>query len=413
MNLYKLITRIAPVWAILVAMAAGGFLACSKMDDYKKYTVEGEVSYTGKVDSLKIYSGKNRVLVEGLLSADPKIIECRIFWNSRNDSISVPITRSGNIDTLRVLIENIEENVHNFEVVTYDREGNKSITVNRIGTVYGERYQASLYNRPINQHLLTAWDTVFSVIYGKMDLTSGVFATELVYTDVDNAEQTVILPISRDSVLTTDYKIGTPFKHRSWFLPDTLCIDTFYTEYATVRPNINFFRNLGYPFQRSSNSGRWGILSDWITNDAAKNVNGYGGHDTNTGTGVLSFEAGWGTPQIHNGKIYQTVILPPGKYIFDIEFNRNAGDVANPANNVVYFLAAEGDTLPNAAEVPAESIAFEELNFVEPSQYRIRRFEFTITETKQVSVGFVCNYASDADQFFNVRGIAYSREELE
>ena len=49
------------------------FVSCSKWDDYKKYTAAGETVYSGKMDSVKIYSGNQRVQLMGLLSADPMI----------------------------------------------------------------------------------------------------------------------------------------------------------------------------------------------------------------------------------------------------------------------------------------------------------------------------------------------------
>src|SRR5690606_17809370 len=117
-------------------------------EGYKDFLKDGETSYTGKIDSLEVLSGRNRVNVKGLFISDPKISECRIYWNSGSDSISVPVTRTQNVDTLDVIIDNLPENIYSFEVRTFDALGNKSVAVSKIGTVYGNRYQTSLYNRP-------------------------------------------------------------------------------------------------------------------------------------------------------------------------------------------------------------------------------------------------------------------------
>ncbi|RYY37908.1 MAG: hypothetical protein EOP46_00965, partial [Sphingobacteriaceae bacterium] len=55
---------------ILLSVLAAALLvvsACKKMDDYLKYTGGKEILYTGKVDSVRILSGKNRVVITGLL----------------------------------------------------------------------------------------------------------------------------------------------------------------------------------------------------------------------------------------------------------------------------------------------------------------------------------------------------------
>ena len=76
-------------------LLAGTYMACTKSDDYKKFTAKGEISYTGKLDSVKIMSGNNRVYIRGLFLSDPKsnpvqnILEQqgRFGGNSRKEKI--------------------------------------------------------------------------------------------------------------------------------------------------------------------------------------------------------------------------------------------------------------------------------------------------------------------------------------
>src|SRR4051812_22097328 len=94
-------------------------VCCSKWDDYKKYTTTGEITYTGKMDSVKIYPGKLRIKMTGLLPADPNITRCKIKWNSGNDSIEYNITKSTGVDTFNKII-NVPEGVNSFTVQTFD-----------------------------------------------------------------------------------------------------------------------------------------------------------------------------------------------------------------------------------------------------------------------------------------------------
>ena len=76
--------------------------ACRKMDDYKdKYLSGGSITYAGKIDSVKAHPGDGRIMLSGLLIADPKITLLRIYWNNYADSFSLPITRTTGVDTIK------------------------------------------------------------------------------------------------------------------------------------------------------------------------------------------------------------------------------------------------------------------------------------------------------------------------
>jgi len=394
---------------LFISLVLGLSIGCSKMDDWKKYVADGEISYTGKLDSLRIFSGKNRVQVEGLFISDPKVTECRIFWNDRRDSISVPVERTPDIDTLQVILENMAENVYNFEVVTYDALGNPSITVHSIGTVYGDRYQTSLFDRPLSRRDLTTYSGVFLGTLGSVDLSSGIFATEIKYTDQGNREKVLRIPIDEKEFKLDDVNADYPMLSRSLFLPDSTCLDTFYTTFVEIQPDYVFYRNLGYPFTATNTSGRWGVLEHWESNAAANAIGGRGSWDNNTNVGVLSAEAGWGTPNINNGKIYQTTTLPAGEYEVIIQFTRNnvTADV-NDTNNLIYFVAMDNGHIPDVTNVESVStLGYYNLKWIADG-YQTVRFRFDNPSNQEVTIGFVSNLTSSSNQFFNVRGLSVS-----
>ena len=372
-----------------------GFLAsCTSMEEgYEDFIKDGEISYTGKLDSLMIFSGKNRVKVEGLFISDPKVTECRIFWNSGSDSLSVPVNKTQNVDTLRVYVENLPENIYSFKVFTYDELGNKSISVSSIGHSYGNRYIESLSNRVITSSILST-DLDLSISFASMDLSSGVLGTEIIYTDVNDINHTEFVPIDSTGVVLEDYKLGSNYSYKTLFLPDETCIDTFQTEYVNLVPEFvdytNKLTNISQPFQSSEFSGRWGNLDGWTTNNAAKNHSGYGGWDSND-TGVFNIESGWGAPSIVNGKVYQTITLEPGNYTFKAIPKAN-GSVINSGytmNDHVYLAASKGTTLPDsqagAIETDTATLGFTRLvNTMAPDDVEVN---FTVTETTDVSVG--------------------------
>jgi hypothetical protein len=89
--------------------------SCTSGDEYRKFTEGGAISYTGKIDSLKLLPGRNRLEVQGLILSDPKVKELRIYWNNKKDSAVVPIVRTSGIDAVTKIIDNLEENIYNFE----------------------------------------------------------------------------------------------------------------------------------------------------------------------------------------------------------------------------------------------------------------------------------------------------------
>ncbi|WP_164905432.1 DUF4998 domain-containing protein [Flavobacterium sufflavum] len=379
------------VHAFALVIVAGVISSCTSMDEgYKDFIKDGEVSYTGKIDSLHIYSGKNRVQIKGLFISDPKIAECRIYWDNRADSVVVPIARTQGVDELNVVINNLVENVHNFEVRTFDKLGNKSIPVYKVGTVYGDRYQTSLYNRPIASKYFSPKLTTIN--FASMDLSTGAYATEVTYTTTANVTAKVQLPIAQSRLDIADFKLGSAFTYKTLFRPNPTSIDVFESVTTTVTDNeIQYLNNFYYPFTRLTYDGaRWGVPTDWVVNDAAKShivssVN-YGGLDAL----YFSFESGWGQPAINNGKIYQTMTLPAGTYTYTI--NINATSYAADANDKGYFVVAIGNTLPDVAlvETAASTLKWERAKNVTPL---IRTLSFTLSADTQVSVGVVTTSA--------------------
>jgi hypothetical protein len=394
--------------AIICCIVA--FASCKKMDDYKKFIEDQLVlNYTGKVDSVKVFSGQNRVLIQGLLVSDPKIKEARIYWDGRRDSVVVPINRSLGVDTLKAAINNLEDRVYNFEIVTFDDQGNKSVKVYAFGRSYGQSFLLSLINRPIAINSLKTYDNTFSATFGNVDRTLGIFATEVKYTDQTGTEKITRLGIDETALSLTNVKIGEKMSYRSLYLPDTLCLDTFYTEFTEFKPALTYYRNMGYPFTPTNLSGRWGVLANWESNAAANGISGRGSYDQNTGIGVMASEAGWGTPNINNGKTYQTSTLPQGRYKVQIEFRRNnVTNNVDATNNLIYFVVTDDGTIPDVANViNAEKLGYYDLKWIH-DDYRIVSFEFDNPSTQNVTLGVVVNLMSSSNQYFNVKGITVS-----
>src|SRR5690606_3936645 len=128
--------------------------SCSHWDDFKQYIEDGEISYTGKVDSVRIYPGNERVRLLTNSPADPKIIAATVFWNGGGDSVEFDVDRSTSGKVFDQVLT-AEEGVNSFVIYTYDEDGNTSVPVNTVGRAYGPRYQSGLNNRQVSSAVVT------------------------------------------------------------------------------------------------------------------------------------------------------------------------------------------------------------------------------------------------------------------
>src|SRR5690606_8281285 len=109
-------------------------------------------------------SGDKRIKLSWLRGTDPRVQTARIFWNNYTDSVE--LTVPANVDTVSYVIESISENTYSFMIHTYDDEGNKSIPIEILGTVYGDNYRNLLSNRLqkstyyVGQDLTLNWGAV-------------------------------------------------------------------------------------------------------------------------------------------------------------------------------------------------------------------------------------------------------------
>lgn len=239
LHMKKYITK---SWIYLLLLTVVFNSSCADPNDYKEFIKDGEISYTGKIDSIIVFSGKDRVYIEGLLRSDPKVTKCVIYWDSRNDSLVVPVERSGRTDTLKALIP-LAENLYNFEFVTFDALGNKSVPVYATGRSYGDLYQKSISNRLIVSAIADQATGDVTVNWRSIDKTLGAFATDITYTDNSDKKRRVRVKIDEKESLLLDYKKGTSFNYQTLYRPDTLCIDTIVTSIETQKTAFKIDRS--------------------------------------------------------------------------------------------------------------------------------------------------------------------------
>lgn len=211
----------------LTAIVVLGMSACSKMDEYKKYTIGKERYYPQKIDSVKILSGKQRVILTGI-SADPKVSEIKVFWNLDQDSVEFSLVPATGIQTIREDIR-LPEGLYDFRIFTYDQLGNKSVPVNVAGHSFDTSYQQSLIERRLKQAGLDGDNAVLEWF----DAASPLGGVKVIYTDTSGKKWSLIASNTVNKMVLTGFKPGDSFQYATWDLPDATCVDTFYTDFVT------------------------------------------------------------------------------------------------------------------------------------------------------------------------------------
>ncbi|WP_298648084.1 DUF4998 domain-containing protein [uncultured Proteiniphilum sp.] len=216
---------------ILYISLFAGFLSCGDMDDtYRHFWQDGEKVYPAPADSLKIFTGKNRVGISWRIFGDPNVNMTKIFWNNRSDSLQIPIEPKQ--DSAYIVIDNLAEGSYSFEVFTYDQKGNRSVPRNGIGTVYGDTYARTLLPRFL-QSALYAEDTL-KITWGNMGDNSSI-GSELYYRNISGTQKKLMIKNNAETTIILDYdsESGGPVTYRTIYVPP-MSIDTFYTNMQTV-----------------------------------------------------------------------------------------------------------------------------------------------------------------------------------
>lgn len=395
--------------------------ACSKIDDYKeKYMAGGSIIYSGKMDSVMIFSGRNRVKLTGLFTSDPNIVKYRVFTNSRQDSVEVQVKRTSGVDTANLIIPNLSEGTQSFEIRTYDAAGNSSVPVFVTANVYGANYQSSLVNRGVADASLQN-DGSARISWADVSGDAGVINMEVNYTDTAGMVHDTIFPSVAAGLVTNlpAIKLGSTFSYKTAFLPNPTAIDTFYTDFQShsVKADVTkiYLSNFGPDFSGTLGSdGRFGTLNaPWISNAGALNKGGgtYGGyqHAPWQSAGVITWET-WGNTPVTDGKVYQVTSaqLPAGKYT--VSFNYYSEVQQN--SSVYCIVAAGGNGIPSLPDLSTSlgyAAMFNGANVgaTSPNVTETKSFDFTINSPQTVSIGFLGNIIGNGNpgSYFEVRWI--------
>jgi hypothetical protein len=217
--------------SLLFLCIAVSMTSCVKKDEYKKYVLNGEIVYPGKADSVIARSGHNRVQLDVAMANDPLVTKLKVYWKNFQDSAEVAVGKITGKDTVKILVPNLTEGNYNFTLYSYDAKGNKSVGTTVAGQVYGNTYLTSLNTRLLKSVAQSADGSKVILNWGSP--SAGETGAEISYTDADGTAKKIIMPADTASITISSFKDGSTFTYRSVFKPDSLSIDSYFSEAGT------------------------------------------------------------------------------------------------------------------------------------------------------------------------------------
>jgi len=253
------------LWIVLAFM---GYYGCSNMNEFHdQYLQRGEKIYVAQPDSVKIFSGKNRVKIT-YRNYDPKVARLTVYWDFRQGSTQFEVLEDDLGEDVEIIVDGLEEKQYTFELVTSNPVGQyPSIPLYISGPVYGSRLEASLTNRKIGNATIFPDRNLRTVYWAAVIET--MVGVELKYRNLSDTETELKVPINETFTRFRDAK--EDIMYRTLHLPEN-CIDTFYTDYAPINFSVidgvvqfdkTMFRRWnggGIPYQAYSG---WDIENAW------------------------------------------------------------------------------------------------------------------------------------------------------
>jgi hypothetical protein len=204
------------------------FCSCSDMfEKHQDFIKDGEIVYLSMIDSAGFNSGDERGQLKLFYRSKSSLDRTIIYWNQRKDSLVLDISQiDPKVNTLSVLVDNLEEGSYEFEVINKNSFEDKSLPYDVFGNVYGTEYQSGLTRRVIKGSKHLEGETCIDWYTGSEKL---IF-TELLFLDKQSNKETII-KVGTENQTIIESEIET-FKYRSAYIPEVAAVDTFYSDWS-------------------------------------------------------------------------------------------------------------------------------------------------------------------------------------
>ncbi|MDR2145453.1 MAG: discoidin domain-containing protein [Tannerella sp.] len=216
-------------YIILIFTLSLVFSCGDMMKIHEEYIEGGEIVYAPRVDTSMFIAGKERALFRFYLYNSPNVKSVDVYWNSKLDSMIIPVTPTAGLDSFDIFIPNLPEKSYTFDFRTSDLYGNKSLWETAFCNTYGAVYETTISNRRIREVVLTEYGGEINWLTGG----DGIVRVEVKYKKADGSTATVYTAANETKTLCPDPSPNSTFEYRSAFIPEGQSIDTFFVDWVS------------------------------------------------------------------------------------------------------------------------------------------------------------------------------------
>ncbi len=222
------------IFAAVVALAAAS--SCTSQDDiYKEFVKDGGYIYPAKVANIKVITGFQKVSLFWPVPKDPSLRSARVYWDNYTDSLD--LNYSDFTDTVSVKITDLADRSYTFDIVNFDKQGNKSIASELSATPYGQNWLSTHAERQFSN----AWMNGDNAVVYMTDTTTEMAATKFRYKNLEGewVEFGPRLKSKNNSIVLPNAMRGKYIEFCSGFLPSD-GIDTAWMSWTKSSTPIRY-----------------------------------------------------------------------------------------------------------------------------------------------------------------------------
>jgi hypothetical protein len=148
--------------------------SCTKMDSVHERYLDGEIIYSGKLDSLQVRSGYYRVQVDGqtrFLGNSKKVF---VEFEDRKESFQIDEEVE---DIFSFIIENLNEQTYEFNIQTEDQYQNLSVPQIVPGKSIGEIFIDNQESRKLSEYITKSDGYIYANFAGNSESPNVLFTT--------------------------------------------------------------------------------------------------------------------------------------------------------------------------------------------------------------------------------------------
>ena len=209
------------------------FNACQDMEDiHSEYLRDGDIIYAPKPLIIETFAGHNRIALKYYLINAVNINKCVIEWEDGTNTKTIDITPSVPLDSVDIILTDMEEKSYIFKIHTIDKFGNRSIKEQVTGSSYAAKYLSGLTNRPLVS--IEGGGTTDSLIVTWGTAQNGNTGVELMYKNGAGEMVSKMVRPEDDITIIKDWESESEMSYKSFFIPEETAIDTFVVDPNSV-----------------------------------------------------------------------------------------------------------------------------------------------------------------------------------